>query len=115
VREPPRASTTERGYDGWWKRYSERYRREHPYCVACLAQGIYSPACLVDHIVPFHQSDGSIDEHLRRDPANHQSLCDRRHRDCHGKLKKPIEEKLRGNPEGLKAGWERLLSSLHCS
>jgi len=109
---PPRSSTTARGYDSWWKTYSERFRRQHPYCVACLARGIYSTACLVDHTIPFHRGDGSIDEFLRRDPANHQSLCDHSYHDCHGLLKKPLETRFRDNPQRLKIGWERLLEQL---
>lgn len=107
-----RGTTGERGYDTWWQRYSVGYRAAHPYCVACLAVGLYTPACLVDHVIPFHRPDGTIDEVLRRDPSNHQSLCDHRYRDCHGRLKKPIEAKYAGQPQMVKRMWEQKLEEL---
>lgn len=104
-------SAARRGYDRWWTEYSEHYRRQHPYCVACEAAGYVTPACVVDHIIPFHVN-GAIDERLRRDPANHQPLCDHRYRDCHNRLKKPLELKYRGEPQRIKVEWERLLDEL---
>jgi 5-methylcytosine-specific restriction protein A len=111
---PHTKSASERGYDASWDEYSRQYRKIHPYCVACEAAGFVTPACLVDHIVPFHVN-GAIDEQLRRDPANHQSLCDHRFRDCHNKLKKPLEAKYRGEQRMIRKMWERLLEELSMS
>lgn len=107
-----RESARDRGYDSWWEKYSVAYRRKHPWCVVCEAKGLAVPACLVDHIVPFRDHHGVIDEGLRRDPANHQSLCDARFNDCHNLVKKPIEDAHRGDPERLRREWDRLLDRM---
>lgn len=104
-----RESASERGYDAWWTDYSRLYRQMNPLCVACEAAGFVTPACMVDHIVPFHVG-GTIDEQLRRDPNNHQSLCDHRYRDCHNRLKKPLEMKYQGSQ--IRQHWFDLLERL---
>ena len=109
---PVRSSPRERGYDSAWDEYSRDYRLRNPYCVACEAAGIVSPACVVDHITPFRRPDGSIDEQLRKDPANHQSLCDHRHRDCANRLKLPLERKFAHDPGRIHEEWFRLLERL---
>ena len=70
-----RGSTTERGYDGDWKRLAEQRRQiDAELCQSCLALGRLSPSPLVDHIVPIH-----IRPDWRLELGNTQVLC----RDCH--------------------------------
>ena len=101
-------SSSRGGYDGWWRTYSEWYRQANPFCVACEAAGRSVLVEVVDHIVPFHRPDGSIDDELRRDPANHQSLC----HECHNGPKKAIEIKHAGNGETIKRAWQMHLAEL---
>lgn len=82
-----RGSSTERGYDGTWRAYSERFRQEFPLCgdrppeapatrdSLCQQSGRIEAAALVDHIVPI---SGPGDARFY-DRANHQSLC----QECH--------------------------------
>lgn len=85
-----RGSSTERGYDGRWRRYRKTYLAEHPLCVICLAKDpeVIREATMVDHIVP-HKGDMK----LFWDPKNHQSLCT----ECHG-VKTAKEDGAFGNP-----------------
>jgi 5-methylcytosine-specific restriction enzyme A len=87
LREQERGSSTERGYDGAWRAYSERFRAEFPLCgdrppearetqdSVCRQAGRVEAAALVDHIVPIA---GPGDARFY-DRSNHQSLC----QDCH--------------------------------
>ena len=63
-------SSTERGYNGVWRKVRNAYLHEHPLCVMCQAQGKTVAAGVVDHIVP-HRGDSV----LMWDTANFQSLC----------------------------------------
>lgn len=63
-----------RGYDARWKKFRRRYLDAHPLCVKCLAEGKYTKAEVVDHIVPFRG-----DEKMQYDPDNLQALCKRHH------------------------------------
>ena len=63
-----RGTAAERGYDAAWQRLRERYLREHPLCVACLAQGHVRTATDVDHITA-RRRGGSDDD------SNLQALC----------------------------------------
>lgn len=58
-----------------WKRLRVVVLREHPFCVECLKQKRYTPATVVDHIVPINQGGAPLDE------ANLQPLCS----SCHNK------------------------------
>ena len=50
-----RGSTTERGYDGPWKRLAERRRQlDCSLCQSCLKEGLLRTSPLVDHIIPIH-------------------------------------------------------------
>lgn len=65
-----------RGYDHRWRKVREQaLRRDRYLCVECLRHGRPTTALDVDHIVPF----SSIDDPLRLDVSNLQSLC----RPCH--------------------------------
>lgn len=65
-----RGTAAQRGYDRRWRRYRFVYLAEHPWCVECLKESIYTPAKAVDHIIP-HKGDME----LFWDPKNHQGLC----------------------------------------
>ena len=67
-------SGSERGYGAKWERFSQNYRRKHPFCRFCEQDGFECvPAECVDHIIPI--SDGGA----RFDPENCQSLCNKHH------------------------------------
>jgi len=72
-----RASAWKRGYDATWYEFRDAWIREHPLCCECEAGGLSAAAEHVDHVIPF---DG-VDDPLRLDPENVQSLC----RPCHSR------------------------------
>ena len=53
-----------------WKRLSHHWLMLHPFCVQCMARGIYRKADVVDHIVELRD-----DWSKRLDENNLQSLC----------------------------------------
>jgi len=63
-------TTTQRGYGWRWQKARLPFLSEHPLCMACQAQNIFTPAMVVDHIKP-HKGD----ETLMWDRTNWQSLC----------------------------------------
>jgi 5-methylcytosine-specific restriction protein A len=85
--EVRRGTAAARGYGARWQRYRAWYLSQYPLCgdrapgapetrdSRCRAEGRFTPATLVDHIIPvssaedatFYRSDG------------HQALCDRCH------------------------------------
>jgi 5-methylcytosine-specific restriction protein A len=87
ARDVRRGTSTARGYDSRWARYSRAFRAEYPVCgmrpsgatatsdSLCRASGRVSPAECVDHIVPIIGSD----DPRFYDATNHQALCD----SCH--------------------------------
>ncbi|HGJ5883467.1 HNH endonuclease [Arsenophonus nasoniae] len=75
--EKQRGTHTQRGYSSQWAKYRLIYLKEHPLCVKCESQGIYTPAKIVDHIIPI---DGDSDV-LFWWQDNHQSLC----QGCHNR------------------------------
>lgn len=75
-RQDDRPSASERGYDWDWHLLRTAWLRDHPLCVACGAVGRVTPAALVDHVRPITEG---VDDPLRMDPSNLQSLC----RPCH--------------------------------
>ncbi|HHL2709074.1 TPA: HNH endonuclease [Yersinia enterocolitica] len=66
-----RGSRRERGYTPRWDKYRLMYLKAHPLCIRCEKQGIYTPAKIVDHIIPI---DGGEDV-LFWPESNHQGLC----------------------------------------
>ena len=56
-----------------WRKTSRAQLRREPLCRMCLAEGRYTAAVLVDHIVPIKQGGGALDL------DNLQSLCN----SCH--------------------------------
>jgi 5-methylcytosine-specific restriction protein A len=67
-----RGSSTQRGYNYRWQKYSEAYLKAHPLCVYCLAKepSVIRAAECVDHFIP-HKGDYK----LFWDPANHRASC----------------------------------------
>jgi 5-methylcytosine-specific restriction endonuclease McrA len=78
---PNRPSAAQRGYDKHWRKLRKAHLSEHPLCVACEAEGLVVLATDVDHMKKFRRADGTIDDQLRLDPANLQSLC----HSCHSR------------------------------
>lgn len=66
-----RGTRTERGYSNQWGKYRLQYLKLNPLCVHCLNKGIYTPATIVDHIIPIN---GDSDVLFWVD-FNHQALC----------------------------------------
>lgn len=95
ARDLRRGTAVERGYDRVWAQASTAYRRAHPLCVCCKANGVAAASQVTDHIVP-HKGDQA----LLRDSANWQALCHR----CHNGIKKRFELLV----EAGKAGAETL-------
>ena len=67
---PDRPSAAKRGYGSRWQRLSKACLRRHNLCVRCKAQGRFTAATVVDHIIP-HRGD----PHLMWDESNWQALC----------------------------------------
>lgn len=66
-----RGSRRERGYTHTWDKYRLIYLRANPLCVHCFGRGTYTPATVVDHIIPIN---GGSDV-LFWPEFNHQALC----------------------------------------
>ena len=79
-----RGTAAQRGYGSRWNRYTKMYKREHPLCVKCKAEGKLVQADVVDHVEPVTGPD----DPLFWEPMNHQSLC----HPCHNK-KRATEDK----------------------
>lgn len=71
-----RGTRTERGYSNKWLSARAAFLTEHPLCVECQRQGIFTPATDVDHIIP-HKGD----QKLFWDRKNWQALC----HSCHSR------------------------------
>ena len=71
-----RASAWRRGYDNRWRKIRAAQLAMEPLCRMCLAEGKYTPATDVDHIIP-HRGN----PRLMYDVDNLQSLC----HSCHSR------------------------------
>ena len=78
-----RGSASERGYNHVWAKARATYLRRNPLCVMCKAAGRFTPAKVVDHIVP-HKGDQTL---FWDSDGNWQSLC----ATCHSKHKQRLE------------------------
>ena len=64
--------------DEIWSRISKAWLSEHPICAACEKEGRFTPAGIVDHILPRRYFP-----ELTYDKNNIQSLCQTRPYSCH--------------------------------
>lgn len=69
-----RGTSSQRGYDGRWRKARVTYLRRHPLCVECNKTGRLTPATVVDHIKP-HKGD----QKLFWSVDNWQSMCKAHH------------------------------------
>lgn len=69
-------SASKRGYNYKWRKKRIQFLKKHPLCERCKADGKYTEATVVDHIIP-HRGD----EKLMWDENNWQALC----KPCHDK------------------------------
>lgn len=67
-------TTTERGYDGRWRKARDGYLRRHPLCAYCEREGKVTAATILDHVIPHL---GNMQMFWDRD--NWQPLC----KPCH--------------------------------
>ncbi|WP_127078394.1 HNH endonuclease signature motif containing protein [Rhodomicrobium lacus] len=81
-----------RGYNHRWRKARATYLRSHPLCAMCWADGVATPATVVDHITP-HKGDST----LFWDTNNWQALCKRHHDE-----KTAREDSNFGTPDGRK-------------
>lgn len=61
-----------------WQRVRERYRKRHPICERCAAQGKTTPVEVVHHRKPIKEGGAPFDE------RNLEGLCRTHHREEHG-------------------------------
>ena len=69
-----------------WEKESKAFRSDHPLCEMCLKKGIYTPAEVVDHIIPVAICKDFWDS------SNWQSLCKKHNAEKGNKDKKIIAE-----------------------
>lgn len=84
---PQEPSPHHKGYDGRWRRYSERLRRKNPFCARCretdrMTLVVLGRTGVVDHKWPVAHG-GPFWE-----PSNHWVLCNA----CHSGWKARLEE-----------------------
>ena len=63
-----RPSSYHRGYDSNWKKIRRLHMSEYPLCADCLADGRYTPASEVHHVLAIRKGG-------THDPSNMLSLC----------------------------------------
>ena len=69
-----RGGAVARGYDASWRKRRSLFLQRNPLCTKCMAQGVITPATVVDHIIP-HRGN----QQLFWDEENWQPLC----KSCH--------------------------------
>ena len=74
--ERVRGGADARGYNAEWRKARLAYLKQHPLCAECMRNGQYTPATVIDHIIP-HRGD----QKLFWDQTNWQPLC----KGCHDK------------------------------
>ena len=65
-----RGNSTERGYDGAWRRFRAAFLRANPLCADCYSTGEVIAAAEVHHLVKLRDAPGR-----RLDPTNCRALC----------------------------------------
>jgi 5-methylcytosine-specific restriction enzyme A len=93
---PSRTGATARGYGYKWQKAREWFLRANPLCCYCRAEGMLTPASVVDHTVP-HRGDPG----LFWDQDNWQPLC----KPCHDTTKAREERGSTRRPAIGRDGW----------
>lgn len=79
-----RGSANSRGYDHDWNQLSLWWRRRHPFCAECEAEGHPGvPVDVVDHQIPVADAPDR-----RLDPTNLWSLCAHHHNGLKARLER---------------------------
>jgi 5-methylcytosine-specific restriction enzyme A len=60
ARDKHRGSAAERGYDSRWNKYSDAYKRSHPLCALCEAEGRTTAVDIVHHINPVSEGNAVL-------------------------------------------------------
>ena len=70
--------------DSRWRKFSKKFKQEHPLCIECERNSIVTPATVTDHLVRYvHGGTGfNLDELNNKD---FQPLCDVCHNSKSGK------------------------------
>ncbi|MDQ0421107.1 5-methylcytosine-specific restriction endonuclease McrA [Peteryoungia aggregata LMG 23059] len=80
-----RPNAGQRGYNHEWRKARADYLLAHPFCRECAKHQVYTPATVVDHVIP-HRGDKRLFWHR----ANWQPLC----APCHNSVKQRQEREL---------------------
>ena len=80
-----RDPVTRKRYGRAWKRVRDRYIAANPLCEQCLAEGRYTPAQEVHHILPLSEGGTHAEENLR-------ALCT----SCHSRITLGANNRQRG-------------------
>jgi len=86
MREDTRLPSSQRGYDGKWRRLRALKLKRNPLCEECERLGRVVPATMVHHIVPIEQ-----DPTLRLVWSNLMSLCEACHDVKHSSEAKQVK------------------------
>jgi hypothetical protein len=86
VIRPKDPAPASKGYDSRWRRYSESFRKRHPFCAFCMQENrmtlvVFGRTGVLDHKIPVTDGGAFWDEN------NHHPLCNGHH----GGLKRLLE------------------------
>lgn len=71
VPTPTKQERDRKPYPWRWRKYSQAYRKTHPYCRPCEQAGRVTLSYAVDHIIPV----SGPDDPRFWEPENHQPIC----------------------------------------
>lgn len=72
-----------------WKNLRKSYRMQHPLCERCLANGIYTPATDIHHIVPISRAKDELTMwNFALNANNLMALC----KECHCQIHKDLKD-----------------------
>lgn len=82
-----RGTRTERGYDYQWQQVRLMVLRREPWCRRCKANGLWTLATLVDHIIPLPEGPRLLLENLQPlcDPCHITKTAEDAARKCQGR------------------------------
>jgi 5-methylcytosine-specific restriction protein A len=95
--EKEREHSDPRYHTSRWTKLSRKIRERDPFCVECLAKGIYKPSEVCDHIIPAQLVEDFYDE------SNLRGVC----KECNMKKgnredKKYFRERVKGSVDRFK-------------